>query len=155
VPKAYAAIGSVFLLALLLLVNSLAAPVSNLIGWGLPAFLSFKAIESPGVRDDVQWLTYWVVFGFFNFLESFALRAVLYYFPWYFAFKAIFVLWLQLPAFRVSHFSRHWFLCNFCVAVLGIENRMCDARMMPCPEMMHAYLPFIFYWPLQPALLLT
>lgn len=27
---------------------------------------------------------------------------MLYYFPWYFAFKTVFVLWLQLPAFRVS-----------------------------------------------------
>ena len=100
-PKAYAAIGSVFLLSLLLLVNAAAAPVSNLVGWALPAYLSFKAIESPGVQDDVQWLTYWVVFGFFNFLESFALSVVLYYFPWYFAFKTVFVLWLQLPQFRV------------------------------------------------------
>lgn len=102
VPKSYAVIGTIVLLGLLLLVNPLAAPVSNLIGWGLPAYLSFKAIESPGVQDDVQWLTYWVVFGFFNFLESFALRIVLYYFPWYFTFKTGFVLWLQLPAFRVS-----------------------------------------------------
>ncbi|KAI5118510.1 hypothetical protein M0805_007679 [Coniferiporia weirii] len=107
VPKTYAVIGSVFLLGLLLLVNSFAAPVSNLIGWGLPAYLSFKAIESPGVQDDVQWLTYWVVFGFFNFLESFALRAVLYYFPWYFAFKTVFVLWLQLPAFRGAQTTYH------------------------------------------------
>jgi len=100
VPKTYAVIGTVFLTALLLLVNPLASPVSNLIGWGLPAYLSFRAIESPGANDDVQWLTYWVVFGFFNFLESFALRMVLYYFPWYFTFKTAFTLWLQLPAFR-------------------------------------------------------
>jgi hypothetical protein len=45
-------------------------------------------------------LTYWTVFGFFNFLESFALRMVLYYFPFYFVFKTAFVLWLQLPATR-------------------------------------------------------
>ncbi|THH04792.1 hypothetical protein EW145_g5259 [Phellinidium pouzarii] len=107
VPKTYAVIGSVFLLGILLLINSFAAPVSNLVGWALPAYLSFKAIESPGVQDDVQWLTYWVVFGFFNFLESFALRAVLYYFPWYFAFKTVFVLWLQLPAFRGAQTTYH------------------------------------------------
>ena len=89
-------------MAILHLFNPLAAPISNLIGWGLPAYLSFRAIESPGTQDDVQWLTYWVVFGFFVFLESFALRVVLYYFPWYFVFKSAFVLWLQLPAFRVS-----------------------------------------------------
>jgi receptor expression-enhancing protein 5/6 len=101
-PKAYAFIGAVALLTLLHFVNTLAAPVSNLIGWGLPAYLSFKALESPGNDDDAQWLTYWIIFGFFNFAEGFALRALLYYFPWYFSFKTLFILWLQLPAFRVS-----------------------------------------------------
>ncbi|KAJ2914865.1 hypothetical protein MD484_g5531, partial [Candolleomyces efflorescens] len=100
VPKAYAVIGGLVLIVILHSFNSLAAPVSNLVGWGLPAYLSFKAIESPSPHDDVQWLTYWVVFGFFNFLESFALRLVLYYVPWYFAFKSVFIVWLQLPAFR-------------------------------------------------------
>ncbi|KAA1468298.1 hypothetical protein DENSPDRAFT_833542 [Dentipellis sp. KUC8613] len=100
VPKTYAFIGTVSLVTLFHFINALAAPVSNLVGWALPAYLSFKALETPGHQDDVQWLTYWVVFGFFNFLEGFALRVVLYYFPWYFAFKTAFILWLQLPAFR-------------------------------------------------------
>ncbi|KAJ7652156.1 TB2/DP1, HVA22 family-domain-containing protein [Mycena polygramma] len=100
VPKTWAVIGGSVLLVFLHLINPLAAFVSNLVGWALPAYLSFKAIESPSPHDDIQWLTYWVVFGFFNFLESFALRVVLYYLPWYFAFKTIFILWLQLPAFR-------------------------------------------------------
>ncbi|PCH33154.1 hypothetical protein WOLCODRAFT_134949 [Wolfiporia cocos MD-104 SS10] len=100
VPKSYAFIGGVVFLAILHSINSFAAPVSNLVGWVLPAYLSVKAIESPGHQDDVQWLTYWVVFGFFNFYESLALRVVLYYFPWYFVFKSVFILWLQLPAFR-------------------------------------------------------
>ena len=102
IPKAYAVLGGVVLLTLFHFINSLAGPVSNLVGWALPAFLSFKALETPGHQDDVQWLTYWIVFGFFNFTESFALRLVLYYFPWYFAFKTIFIIWLQLPTFRVS-----------------------------------------------------
>ena len=38
----------------------LAQPVSNMIGWFLPAYLSIQAIESPGTNDDKQWLTYWV-----------------------------------------------------------------------------------------------
>jgi len=100
VPKAYAVLGGVLLLTFLHLINPLAAPISNLVGWALPAYLSFKALESPGHQDDIQWLTYWVVFGFFNFTESIALSLVLYYFPWYFAFKTVFILWLQLPAFR-------------------------------------------------------
>jgi receptor expression-enhancing protein 5/6 len=108
VPKTYAVLGGLLLVVFLHTFNALAAPISNLVGWGLPAYLSFKAIESPSPHDDVQWLTYWVVFGFFNFLESFALRIVLYYVPWYFAFKSLFIVWLQLPAFRgaqVTYFN--------------------------------------------------
>jgi len=100
IPKSYAFIAGAALLMLFHSVNILAAPTSNLVGWALPAYLSVKALESPGHQDDVQWLTYWVVFGFFNFLESFALSVVLYYFPWYFVFKSAFIVWLQLPAFR-------------------------------------------------------
>jgi len=100
VPKSYAFIGGVVFLATLHSINAFASPTSNLVGWALPAYLSVKALESPGHQDDIQWLTYWVVFGFFNFLESFALRVVLYYLPWYFVFKTLFILWLQLPAFR-------------------------------------------------------
>ena len=104
VPKTYAFLGALVVLIFLHAVNAFASPISNLLGWALPAYLSVKALETPGHNDDIQWLTYWVVFGFFNFTESFALRAVLYYFPWYFAFKTLFILYLQLPAFRVSNF---------------------------------------------------
>ena len=107
-PKTYIVIGGTTILLTLHLFNTLAAPVSNLIGFGLPAYLSLKALETTTHQDDVQWLTYWVVFGFFNFLESFALSVVLYYFPWYFSFKSLFILWLQLPYFKgaqVAYFS--------------------------------------------------
>lgn len=89
-------------MTLLIMINALAAPVSNLVGWALPAYLSLQAIETPQHEDDIQWLTYWVVFGFFNFIESLALRPLLYYIPFFYAFKTLFVLWLQLPATRVS-----------------------------------------------------
>jgi receptor expression-enhancing protein 5/6 len=100
VPKTFLALGGLLLLALVHFINPLAAPISNLIGWLLPAYLSFKALETPAPQDDVQWLTYWVVFGFFNFAESVALGLILYYVPWYYALKSIFVLWLQLPNVR-------------------------------------------------------
>jgi len=97
VPKAYAVLGVVFLLFLSLFINAFALPVSNLVGWALPAYYSVKALDTPGHEDDIQWLTYWVVFGSFTFVESFALRAVLYYLPFYFVFKTLFIVWLQLP----------------------------------------------------------
>lgn len=69
VPKAWAAIGVVGLTLLSLFFNILAQPISNLIGWALPAYLTFKAIETPGHEDDLQWLTYWIVFGVSFFLS--------------------------------------------------------------------------------------
>ncbi|KAF8303093.1 hypothetical protein DL93DRAFT_2067018, partial [Clavulina sp. PMI_390] len=108
IPKAWAFIGAVAIALISLFINPLAHPVSNLIGWALPAYLSVRAIESPGHEDDIQWLTYWVTFGTFTFLEAVALRMMLYYLPFYYVFKTIFILWLQLPATkgaRVLYFS--------------------------------------------------
>lgn len=58
VPKTYLAAGAAGLMTLLVSVNALAAPASNLVGWGLPAYLSMKAIETPSGRDDVQWYAF-------------------------------------------------------------------------------------------------
>lgn len=41
----------------------LASPISLLIGYALPAYLSLQAIETPSTNDDKQWLTYWVSSG--------------------------------------------------------------------------------------------
>ena len=102
VPKVYVVLGLGALYFFLIFFNIGANFLINTIGFALPAYYSLDALFTTGKADDTQWLTYWVVFGFFNFLESFALRIVLYYFPWYFAFKSVFILWLQLPQFRVS-----------------------------------------------------
>lgn len=106
IPKSYAVLGTLVVVGILHTFNPLAAPVSNLVGWAVPAYLSFKALETPSDNDNIQWLTYWVVFGFFNFLESFAIRLVLYYLPWYYVFKTVFIIWLQMPGTRVSVTSR-------------------------------------------------
>ncbi|KAJ9109907.1 hypothetical protein QFC19_001887 [Naganishia cerealis] len=102
VPKAYGVLSMVGSFIFLIFFNlfGLASPVSNLIGWALPAYLSCGALESPGKDDDKQWLTYWVVFGLLNFIESAGLRVVLYYLPFYFLFKTLFTIWLMLPQTR-------------------------------------------------------
>lgn len=102
IPKAYGVLGLGALSVLLIFFNlfGLAQPVSNLIGWGLPAYLSIKALESPSTNDDKQWLTYWIVYGTFNLIESVALRPILYWVPFYFVFKSVFIVWLFLPSTR-------------------------------------------------------
>ncbi|KAL1406035.1 ER membrane protein DP1/Yop1 [Vanrija albida] len=102
VPKAYGvlALGAAAVLLIFFNLFGLAGAVSNLIGWGLPAYLSIKAIETPSTNDDKQWLTYWIVFGTFNLIESFAIRPILYWVPLYYVFKTVFTIWLFLPATR-------------------------------------------------------
>lgn len=52
----------------------------------VPDDFSIKAIESPNKDDDTQWLTYWVVYGFFGIGEFF-LDIFLSWFPFYYLFK--------------------------------------------------------------------
>ncbi|EMS22680.1 protein YOP1 [Rhodotorula toruloides NP11] len=70
IPKAYAVLGVGALFSTFIFFNIFAGFLSNLLGWALPAYFSLKALESPGHDDDVQWLTYWVIFGSFTFIES-------------------------------------------------------------------------------------
>jgi receptor expression-enhancing protein 5/6 len=72
VPKAYASLGLGSLLILMIFFNLWGNLLVNLLGFVYPAYASFKAIESPNSRDDIQWLTYWTVFGFMNVLEFFS-----------------------------------------------------------------------------------
>lgn len=70
--------------------------VCNLVGFAYPAYASFKAIESEGKDDDTQWLTYWVVYAFFNVIETFA-DFIVQYFPIYFPIKFGLLIWLFSP----------------------------------------------------------
>ncbi|CDR87318.1 related to YOP1-Ypt-interacting protein [Sporisorium scitamineum] len=96
VPKAYAAIGAFGIFTLFVFFNIAAGFLTNLIGFFIPAYFSLKALESPQPQDDIQWLTYWVVFGMFTFLETFS-SIVLYYLPWYYTIKTLVIVWLMLP----------------------------------------------------------
>ena len=46
--------------------------------------------------DDTQWLMYWVVYAFFSIIEVFT-DFLLYWIPFYYAFKLAFLLWAMLP----------------------------------------------------------
>ncbi|AYO44819.1 Protein YOP1 [Malassezia restricta CBS 7877] len=78
-------------------------PALNRFDKHLPVPKSYIAVTglailtiTPKPQDDIQWLTYWVVFGFFNFVETFV-SFVLYWFPFYYTFKTLAIVWLMLP----------------------------------------------------------
>ncbi|KAL2262743.1 hypothetical protein VTK26DRAFT_228 [Humicola hyalothermophila] len=98
VPKAYAVIGVVALYFFLIILNLGGQLLTNIAGFVIPGYYSLNALFTPNKADDTQWLTYWVVFAFFTVVES--IVSVVYWFPFYYTFKFVFLLWLSLPAFK-------------------------------------------------------
>lgn len=95
VPKVYVVLGLGALYFFLVFFNIGANFLINTVGFAIPAYYSLDALFSTGKADDTQWLTYWVVYAFLTFFES-AVNAV-YWFPFYYTFKFVLVLWMALP----------------------------------------------------------
>ncbi|CAO3645653.1 unnamed protein product [Mucor hiemalis] len=118
VPKSYVALGAGGVAFLMIFFNLAGQLLTNGISWVYPAYASFKAIESPGKEDDKQWLTYWTVIGFVQMIEYFS-DILLYWFPFYYLFKTLFVLYLALPQFKGAEVLYNRFLR---VYLLGAQN---------------------------------
>lgn len=70
------------------------------------------AIENKNKGDDIQWIVYWVLYTFFSLIETFQ-DFILYWIPFYFAFKLALLLWAMLPQTRGAKFLYDNFLKDF------------------------------------------
>lgn len=73
--------------------------VCDVAGFLYPAWMSFRAVESPAPEDDKLWLTYWVVYSAFSVFEYF-IDFILFWLPFYYLAKFCFLLYLALPCFK-------------------------------------------------------
>ncbi|KAF1812024.1 membrane biogenesis protein Yop1 [Eremomyces bilateralis CBS 781.70] len=95
VPKVYVVLGLGALYFFLVFFNIAGEFLVNTAGFIIPAYYSLEALFSAQKADDTQWLTYWVVYALFSVFES-AVSAV-YWFPFYYTFKFVLILWMALP----------------------------------------------------------
>ena len=106
VPKVYAVGGLGLLYVFFVFMNWGGQLLSNLAGVALPTYYSLQAIETRGGADDTKMLTYWVVYGFFTVVEYWS-TTILYWLPFYFLIKTVFLLWLVLPQFNGASVVYH------------------------------------------------
>ncbi|KAI9758321.1 MAG: ER membrane protein DP1/Yop1 [Lichina confinis] len=95
VPKVYVFLGLASIYFFFVFFNIGSQFLVNTAGFIIPAYYSLDALFSVSKVDDTQWLTYWVVYAFLTVIES-AISAV-YWVPFYFTFKFVFILWMALP----------------------------------------------------------
>eukprot|EP00457_Paulinella_chromatophora_P010816 gb/GEZN01010932.1/.p1 GENE.gb/GEZN01010932.1/~~gb/GEZN01010932.1/.p1 ORF type:complete len:225 (-),score=36.99 gb/GEZN01010932.1/:399-1073(-) len=96
VKPAYVVFGAGALVVLIILIGVGANAFCNLVGFVYPVYCSFKALKSDSKEDDTQWLTYWIVYGFFNTFESIT-DLLLAWIPFYYLLKIVFLVWLMAP----------------------------------------------------------
>mmetsp|Transcript_16785 Transcript_16785/g.24314 ORF Transcript_16785/g.24314 Transcript_16785/m.24314 type:complete len:189 (-) Transcript_16785:76-642(-) len=112
IPKEYLVIGGSLLFAFLIFVGVGAGSLCSIVGFLYPAFKSFEAVESKNHGDDTQWLIYWVVYAFFGVITVFE-PILVYWIPFYYAFKLAFLLWCMLPQTKGAKFLYDSFLKDF------------------------------------------
>jgi len=95
VPKVYVFLGLLGLYFFLIFFNIGGEFLVNFAGFLVPGYYSLEALFSASKVDDTQWLTYWVVYAFFTVIES--LINAVYWFPFYYVFKFVLILWMALP----------------------------------------------------------
>ncbi|KAI5952441.1 YOP1 [Candida jiufengensis] len=99
-PRSYAVLGlvGVYFFLIFLNIGGIGQLLSNIAGFVIPGYYSILALQTSTSKDDTQLLTYWVVFAFLNVLEFWS-SAILYWVPFYYLFKTIFLLYIGIPGF--------------------------------------------------------
>jgi len=112
VPKEFLVLGGGFLFIIIIFFGIGAGSLCSIVGFVYPAFKTFEALETKNKGDDTQWLIYWIVYAFFSIIEVFV-DFLLYWIPFYYAFKLAFLLWAMLPQTKGAKFLYDSFLKDF------------------------------------------
>jgi len=112
VPKEYLVVAGSFLFLIVVFFGIGANTMCSFIGFVFPAYQTILAIENNNKGDDVQWLVYWILYSFFSLIETFQ-DFIIYWIPFYYAFKLAFLLWAMFPQTRGAKLLYDSFLKDF------------------------------------------
>jgi receptor expression-enhancing protein 5/6 len=87
----------VYFVLVFLNIGGIGQLLTNIAGFLIPGYYSIVALKTVNKNDDTQLLTYWVVFAFLSVIEFWS-SAILYWVPFYFLFKLVFLLYIGTPA---------------------------------------------------------
>ncbi|KAK3223072.1 hypothetical protein Dsin_010097 [Dipteronia sinensis] len=98
----------------------LALPLVTLV---FPLYASIKAIETKSVKDDQQWLTYWVLYSMITLFELTFAKVLELIAIWPYA-KLIVSCWLVLPHFNGAAYVYRHFIRPFYMNPQSASSRI-------------------------------
>ncbi|KAG4301238.1 hypothetical protein PCANB_002426 [Pneumocystis canis] len=99
IKKVYVVGGIISFYFFLIFINWGGRFLSNVLGCVLPIYYSILAIESSNKAKNIQWLAYWIIYACLILIEHYE-YSILYWLPFYYFFKTLFILYLSLPQFN-------------------------------------------------------
>jgi receptor expression-enhancing protein 5/6 len=73
--------------------------ITNILGFLYPAYKSIQAMNTDGMGDDKQWLTYWIVFSLFSVIDN-NFEFILELIPFFHLIKLLFLFYLFHPGYN-------------------------------------------------------
>jgi receptor expression-enhancing protein 5/6 len=89
-------IAALALVFLSIVIGFASSILTTIVAIAYPVYKSFLAIESKSSNDDQQWLTYWVVYSLFYFIDE-VFGCLLTVIPFYALLRVCFFVWMFLP----------------------------------------------------------
>jgi receptor expression-enhancing protein 5/6 len=96
--------------------------ITRLVGFVYPAFESFKAIDTPNVKDNELWLSYWVIYSSLGVLEPIA-RPLFDLIPLYPLVKMAFLMWCYNPNTKGANVVYYEVIRPFILPLIGITSK--------------------------------
>ncbi|KAI9341540.1 TB2/DP1, HVA22 family-domain-containing protein [Zopfochytrium polystomum] len=100
VPKVYFTLGAYFIISVSVFFNIYASLTTNTLGLLYPTYRLLLAAQKADVDNLKAFGTYFAIFALLDTIEEALLEVLLYYFPFYFVGKLVFLFWLFLPGYQ-------------------------------------------------------